>query len=182
MTISKIFKKEGFTLVETLVAISILLIAVVGPISIIGDALHRLYYARDEMIAISLAQEGIEAVRQYRDSNMLAGTPWDMSGITDVYYTVDVSDLLNQPTLTLADPCVGTCPDSGMPVFIGPSGFYQQTGGTPTQFSRIVRTNTGWVNDGVVFRELYVESTVTWKTGGQDGRVTVYADIFNWSP
>ena len=59
--------QRGFTLVETLIAIAILLIAVVGPISLIGDALHKLYYAKDQMIAINLAQEGIEVVRQRRD-------------------------------------------------------------------------------------------------------------------
>ena len=63
--------QRGFTLLETLVAISILLIAVVGPMSIIGRSLPQSAYARDHAIAVNLAQEGIEAVRQKRDSNML---------------------------------------------------------------------------------------------------------------
>ena len=58
---------RGFTLMETLVAISILLIAVVAPMSTIGGALSFIYIARDQMIAVNFAQEGIEVVRQKRD-------------------------------------------------------------------------------------------------------------------
>ena len=61
----------GFTLLETMVAIAILLVAVTGPISIIGDSLHKLYYARDQMVAVNLAQEGIESVRTTAETSML---------------------------------------------------------------------------------------------------------------
>ena len=66
--------ERGLTLVETLVAISILTIAVVGPLGIIAQALHTSYYTRDQMTAYYLAQEAIEYVRNIRDNQSIAIT------------------------------------------------------------------------------------------------------------
>jgi hypothetical protein len=60
--------KKGLTMVETLVAISILTIAVIGPLGIIAQALRTSYYTRDQMTAYYLAQEAIEYVRNLRDN------------------------------------------------------------------------------------------------------------------
>ncbi len=59
----------AFTIVESLVAISILVIAVLGPIVIISQALRTSFFARDQMTAYYLAQESIEHIRNLRDRN-----------------------------------------------------------------------------------------------------------------
>ena len=181
MTIRKFSKnkKGGFSLVETLVALTILLVAVVGPISLIGDSLHKIYYAKDEIVAINLAQEGIEAVRQARDTNKLSGGAWD-TGITHTgaggYYTIDAGNIggaLN----TFIKQAPATAPQ---PVYLDTAtgGLYWQTNAgsyATTQFSRIVRIEQ--ITAGV---ENKVTSTVTWRTGGDIGTVTVSESIFNW--
>ena len=63
--------KKGFTLVETLVAISILVIVILGPMTIAQKGVQNSYFANDEITAVFLAQEAIEAVRQLRDENAL---------------------------------------------------------------------------------------------------------------
>ncbi len=63
--------KRGFTLIETLVAVSLLVIAIVAPMSLVSQALTTAYYARDQVAAYSLAQDGIESVRAVRDGNLL---------------------------------------------------------------------------------------------------------------
>lgn len=64
-------KSSGLTMVETLVAISILTIAVIGPLGIIAQALHTSYYTRDQMTAYYLAQEAVEYVRNLRDTKSI---------------------------------------------------------------------------------------------------------------
>lgn len=164
---------RGFSLVEALVAIAILLVAVVGPISIIGNSLHQIYYAKDEMLAINLAQEGIEMVRQKRDSNMLANeapatvTAWD-SGITAGTYTVDASSF-----------SIIACAVCDTKVYKNSNGFYSQgSGSTATQF--ISRTIV--ITDVVAGREKRVVSTVTWKTGGDTRSIIVTEYIFKLRP
>lgn len=64
-------KEKGFTLIETLVAISILLLSIIGPMEIAARGLFSAYYARDEITAYYLAQEGVEYVRNLRDTMYL---------------------------------------------------------------------------------------------------------------
>lgn len=149
---------------ETLIAISILLVSVVGPISLIGDSLHKIYYAKDEMVAINLAQEGIEIVRQVRDSNMLAGAAWD-TGFTGPNY---VADILNNP------PLVSNVSDQK--IYIDSvTGLYRQGAVyTPTQFSRLITIQGAG-------DERQIISTVTWKTGGDTGTISVSENLFKWA-
>lgn len=171
MTTNSIFNiqysaRKGFTIVEALIAIAILLTAVVGPISLIGDATHRLYYSRDRLIALNLAQEGIEVVRQKRDSNMLGLVAWD-TGITAGNYLISA---------TSSTPIVSTAQTTPQTVYMDSYGFYTQNGGTATQFKRIV--NMSVVTAGT---EMKASSTVTWTTGGQAGTVTVSEYLYKWA-
>lgn len=75
---------RGFTLVETMVAITVLTVAVAGPLVTANRAIVAAYTARDQLIASYLAQEGLEYVRAMRDNVYLANyesgttpTAWD---------------------------------------------------------------------------------------------------------
>lgn len=165
----------GFTLIETLVAISILLIAIVGPISLIGDALHRSYYAKDEMIAINLAQEGVEAVRRVRDTNMLGGGTSPGNWLADLSngdYIIDAGSIAGTPATFLV-PC-GSCAGLPQPVYFHTAtGLYRQgTVYNPTQFSRVVTIS------GSGTSERKATATVTWRTGGGTGSVSAWGYIF----
>lgn len=58
---------SGFTLIEALVAISLLMIAISSPIMLAQKGLSSSILSRDQMIASFLAQDGIEAVKNIRD-------------------------------------------------------------------------------------------------------------------
>ncbi len=64
-------EQRAFTLVETLVAVSILLVVVVGPMTIAQKGIQTAYYAGDQTTAIYLAQEAIEYVQRLRDNEAL---------------------------------------------------------------------------------------------------------------
>ncbi len=66
---------QGFTLVETLVAIAIMMIAIAGPLYTADRAILAAEISRDQLIASYLAQEGIEYVRMMRDNAFLAVYP-----------------------------------------------------------------------------------------------------------
>lgn len=63
---------KGFTLLETLVAISILILAITATFTVAQNGLSSSMEARDQVVAFYLAQEGIEMVRNRRDENSLA--------------------------------------------------------------------------------------------------------------
>jgi prepilin-type N-terminal cleavage/methylation domain-containing protein len=63
---------KGYSLVEVLVAVAILLLALVGPMTIAAKSLQSSYYAREQATALFLAQEGIELVVAMRNDALIA--------------------------------------------------------------------------------------------------------------
>lgn len=175
---------RGFTLVETLVAISILLVAIVGPMTIAADGLQNTFYAREQVTAYMLAQEGMELVRAARDQNALADSAW-LAGIASACATsnadgcgIDVRDA-EDLSGSFFD-CAGTaCQlhyDDGS--LAGNRGFYTyEVVDEPTQFTRRI-----WIEEVVGDREAEVTVEVTWATGvlsGGEQTVTIQSRLFN---
>jgi prepilin-type N-terminal cleavage/methylation domain-containing protein len=74
---SYIPKQRGFTLVETLIAIAVLMISIAGPLVVASKGLNSALFARDQMVASLLAQETLELVKNIRDNNVGGETPQD---------------------------------------------------------------------------------------------------------
>ena len=73
-------KKNGFTLVETLVAISIFSMTIVTMMSVLASGIADTTYAKQKTIAEYLAQEGIEYVRNMRDTSVLYNVSGSQAG------------------------------------------------------------------------------------------------------
>lgn len=71
--------ESGYTIIEALVAIAILLISIAGPMTIAMQGIKQGSHARDQVTAFYLGQEAIELVRATRDNNALSNTTWSDS-------------------------------------------------------------------------------------------------------
>src|SRR3989344_8567617 len=69
-------KSGGFTIIESLVAIAILVLAITATASAIQTSISSYIFSKDQIIAFYLAQEGLEQVRNIRDENALVGRNW----------------------------------------------------------------------------------------------------------
>lgn len=58
-------------MIEALVAITVLVIGVVGPLSLLANSIYNANYARDQITAFFLAQEAQEMLINYRDNQRL---------------------------------------------------------------------------------------------------------------
>lgn len=67
---------QGFTLIETLLAVLILSMALAGPLTIASRSMQTALVAKDQTIAYYLAQDAVEYVRFARDTNTLKNTDW----------------------------------------------------------------------------------------------------------
>lgn len=76
----KSYKKSGFTLIEALVAISILMIAIASPMLLAQKSLSTATLSKDQMTATFLAQDAIEAVKNIRDQIAINENAQDVYG------------------------------------------------------------------------------------------------------
>ncbi|MFA6301478.1 MAG: prepilin-type N-terminal cleavage/methylation domain-containing protein [Candidatus Paceibacterota bacterium] len=91
------FFSNGFTLIETLVAISIFTMSILGLMSVIASGITDTSYAKQKMAASYLAQEGIEYVRNMRDTSVLSNPSgsqagWDRFKASEIEYPITDSD------------------------------------------------------------------------------------------
>lgn len=182
---------KGFTLIETMVAISILAVALVGPFTAVQNALSSSYIARDRLIAATLAQEGLEYVRSIRDNNYHANLDW-LDGFNSSTNTRDACfGVLSAPSgycivdATLGDFHVAQNADamkgytaasaSNIPrLYISATGLYNQYSGTQTYFTRTVQLQT--ISD----HEVKVTVEVSWVRGVTTYSVVVIDHLQNW--
>jgi prepilin-type N-terminal cleavage/methylation domain-containing protein len=162
-------RHSGFSLVEVLIAISILLIATVGPMTIAARSAQSAQYAREQNTAFFLAQEGIEAVMALRADRGIAhinnpsgvlSTGWlTLSGMNNCQppnvngcsFDFDDSNLL--PALS--------CPPGGCRVYFNAANnrtpYSHDSSDTATQFTRqIFIQNLGG-------GQVRVQSVVNWQ-------------------
>ena len=87
---------KGFTIIESLVAISILMIAIAGPLTVANRGYTAALDAKYEAAAINLAQESLEYISYVKDNhiwgNWQDGASFDAT--VDVQYKQCVSDNL----------------------------------------------------------------------------------------
>lgn len=176
--------QEGFTLVETMVAVALLAMTIVLPYFAIQRSLVATYAARDDMVAASLAQEAVEYVRGIRDTNYLYNLAYPTTPRSWIYGLDDSTGSTNclgadkkctiDPTKSTAQvlQCSGTCAQ----LYLTSAGRYVQAPGvgtiaTKTKFTRYIRLET--INS----HEVKVTATVTWDAHGQ--RSIIITDILN---
>lgn len=89
--------KRGFTLVETLAAVLLLSLALVGPLAIAQKGLSTALTSKDQNSAFNLAQDAIEYVRFARDTNCLAAASASLTpcpgGLTSPSWVNDTINL-----------------------------------------------------------------------------------------
>jgi prepilin-type N-terminal cleavage/methylation domain-containing protein len=171
---------KGFSLVETLVAIAILLIIIVGPMSIATNSANSTSFANQQVMAYFLAQEGLELAQKGRDDFLLNG----FNNNNDEGSNIAWDDFT---TGTVFSDCFGgdVC---GLEIEEGPNGDIQvidcsnvtdcrlhlttatnersqytyDSSGEITDFTRVVTMEEISSN-----KDVLVTSEVSWRTGNQ---------------
>ncbi len=168
--------QRGFTLIETLVAISILTAAVASSMTLTTRSLSTAYYARDQVTAFHLAQEAVETVRHVRDGNILSnalGTSVDLlAGIPSVVGAPFIVDT--------RDDSMEACPAGGCPPLKTDGELYGHEDGSGWTDTRFVRSVTAEFVDGSS-DEVRVSVTVSWQSGSFQARsFTISENLYRW--
>ena len=173
----------GFTVLETLVAIAVLILSLTAAFSVVQSSLSISMSARDEVTAYYLAQEGIEMIRNMRDENSLYDPvrPW-LTGIAGAQ----------------SDPCYfgNYCAvDSPNKVFVscgveaGGCPVLRQDRDSNSLTFGMYGLDSTW--DETVFkREMFLEQinsneialtiTIYWTKGSLTRQFIIHENLFNW--
>ncbi len=147
-------QQKAFTLVETLVAIAILMVAVAGPLTIANKAYRASIDARNQTIAYNLAQEGLEYLNYEKNNDS-----WYKKDNTTLENNVWGPDPLQRPSVftTCALPSYN-CQVPGLPTLPAPFFRYYYLTGTKDYFqimaTVVVSWKTGTVSNSVTLQEL----------------------------
>jgi type II secretory pathway pseudopilin PulG len=165
---------KGYTLVETLVAISILMIAIVIPFYSVQKALQASNIARDSLIASSLAEEAMEYIYYVRDNNFFYyntnGSYPSGGWLAGLSSCVSSNGCTVDPTQNTVSACSGACPA----LKLNTSNLYTYTSGTDSRFTRTVKIQT------INAHESRVTVTVTGNTSHNSYTSTVTENIYSW--
>jgi len=174
---------RGFTLVETMVAVSIVTISIVGPLYSLQKGVIASYTARDRLIASALAQEGLEYAHSIRDANYLYNISnpsslrswfYGMNGAGGTANCTGGVSCIVDATQSTVSVCSGTCPV----MKLSTTGLYNQSvissSNIATRFTRTVRLTS------LNAREMKVTVLVTWVTGGSSYSVEIAEIMQDW--
>ena len=185
-------KTKGFSLIETIVAISVLTLAVVGPMTLSAQSIRASRDARLELTATHLAEEGMEVVHNIRDNNSAQDTDtfrsrWMLNILTNCSTgcVVDVTQHTGGvwgPSALI--PCAGTCSTINRIYQHGTTGLFRQFSSAlaspwvATPFSRSVT-----VTQVIANRQVRVTSSVSYRSyGGNPRIISTSQDFYNWFP
>jgi len=161
-------KKAGFTLLEVIVAIFVVNVALLALLSLMSYTSINSRTSANRLIALNLAQEGIEIVRNYRDaaSNW---TSWFSSAQTGDY----------RAKIALTSPynwILERNPATFQLRYNSALGLYhhQENGDPLSIFSRRIRI------EAVSANQKKVIATVSWTNYGKNYSIVVENWLYKW--
>jgi prepilin-type N-terminal cleavage/methylation domain-containing protein len=173
--------RKGFTLIETLVAIFVLLIATTGPLAFTQSGLQTSFLARDQITAFYLAQESIETIKNIRDHNAIesrtnASVQWtdDFEACTPEPTTISCNIQMINNTLT-TDLCTNNIDGKCDPMrYDSINKRFLISGGTEnSKYTRTVYISK------ITDEEMQIVVEVSWQSQfGPAKRIIVQENIF----
>ncbi|MBI2630786.1 hypothetical protein HYW73_01030 [Candidatus Nomurabacteria bacterium] len=170
-------KGGGFTLVETLVSVSVFTVSILGLLVVLSQGIANTGYAKKKLTASYLAQEGIEYIRNMRDTYVLytgvPGNSW--SGFKSKLASCNPSPRNGCGFDTVFPHNVFVCNNpNDCKLYVNNGGYDTNGSGTDSGFVREI-----WMTP-VGSNEVKIFSTVLWTQGSGSYSITFSESLFNW--
>lgn len=168
-------QKNGFSLVEVVVAVGIMAIGMVGVLSLVIQNIQVQSVNKNFLIASMLAQEGLELTRNTRDANWLTmGNKWWES----IYDQTDPTFAVDNSTINYSANNISS---NAARLWVDGVGFYSHVsaGNTATQFYRLM-TVTPLSGAAADPDAVQVEAHVQWTVNNKTFDYLADTYLYNW--
>jgi Tfp pilus assembly protein PilV len=169
-----IFKNKfqsGSSLVESILSVGILMIALVGPLALVQRGFTTSAENITETVALYLAQDALEFIKNINDTNRRAGNPWLQGLDMCVSDTCRVDTVFSQPLATAVQTCSGT---ECILKYDDTENQYGYQVGVNSIFTRYFS-----ITSVVLDEEARVTVTVSWESGATAESVALFGHLFN---
>jgi prepilin-type N-terminal cleavage/methylation domain-containing protein len=188
------YKNQGFTIVESLVAISILTVSILATYTAVQGSLKSSNVAKDKITAFYLAQEAVEFIKNLKDENSLHDTYCISTGLcSTVNWLHGLSETtgdscwyggggVSQKTCTVdiftknISQCAGgagTCSNLNQNSTTGAFSYTSGAGWVASNFKREVQISP------ISSKEVEIVVTMSWNTGGLAKSFQIKESLFN---
>lgn len=147
------FNNKGQGLIEVLVSIALIITGILGALTLATYSIRAGTESRERVQAALLAQEGIEIVKNIRDTNWIAGNNWD-ANLPPVDKPVEV------------------------PSYMSNVGYLNGPAATSGPLSNFTRTTT--ISNTTSPDKKQITCTVSWTDASGKHTVTAIDYITNW--
>ena len=159
---------KSFTLLEAILAVFVTSVGVLGAYGLSQQILVYSSLSNSNFTAAYLAKEGIEIVRNIRDSNWVQEVDWRNGLIPPT------ADCTAGCEVDYNDSALSLWTDPGRYLRIEPAGFYNYDSGSNTKYKRKITIEA--LADG----SLRVTSAVFWSEKGQQKSITAQDILYEW--
>ena len=135
---------KGFTLIELLITITVITVGILGAFVTIQQGISTVDYSRSRLTSAFLAQEGVEIIKNIRDTNFLErSVDWDEGidpGAAPEEYEVVYDDVGDAGVNLNAAACSPNCDFLSLRFLTKTDdGFYDYGSPNETRYKRTVR-------------------------------------------
>lgn len=190
--------QSGQSLVEMIVALAIILTGLIGALTLTISNLSASGEAGTRVVATNLAREGIDVVRNIRDTNWLKNSPWD-----DLLH-----DAADHTAIAVFNPAAdpawqlnftpSAIDEAAAKLYLSADNLYLQNipspGGTETLYSRLLTLDPICLNlvtkiesitggacvGGEEKIGIRVKTEVAWTESGRSHSIILEDKLYNW--
>ena len=169
----KIFKRQNnnlpaFSLIEIMAVLLIVSLGIVGVANLAVQSIQAQTINRGSIVSYQLAQEGLEIVRQVRDTNWMEGQNWK-TGMNSGTYCVDYKSPILRPVIGPND----------CKLYLDNNNWYyapalMAMSGVQTNFRRVIVINAATSSATVT-------AVVTWDERDKVFRYEAETELYDWN-
>ncbi len=165
--------QKGFTLLELIVTIFVIIVGLIGTYNMAQYPLSRVSVSTNRLKAAYLAQEGVEIVRNIRDTNWIEEDNWktglDICDPSSKYCEAEYDDSDLTPHLNSEDP--------GELKINNTNNFYNYLSGSLSGFTRKIEIEDTTDDQGENILKVVV--TVNWR-GKEGGLFKLQENLYDY--